>query len=103
MNPARASPARAAVFVLAIGVAGGPAAGAATPVAAIAVRAGDHADFGRIVIDTNSKTGYTLEQDGDHVVVHLQNDVPLGAPPPPPRNVIGIKTDGSTLDLMVRP
>ncbi len=104
MSCAGASRAFAAIAVLATLTGGAPAAGAATPAAAeTAVRSADHPDFGRIVIDTNATTEYTLQQDGDHVVVHLQNNIPLGAPPPRPRNVDGITIEGSTIELMLRP
>jgi hypothetical protein len=107
MNSARTSRALAAIVVLTIiilaTIVKASAAGAAPPVAGTAVRSGDHSDFGRIVIDTSPKTEYTLDQDSDHVVVHLQNNIPLGSPPSPPRNVIGITTDGPTLGLVVRP
>ncbi len=103
MRRARASRAFAAIAVLATLGAGGSPAGAATPATETAVRSADHPGFGRIVIDTNATTEYTLEQDGDHVVVHLQNNIPLSAPPTRPRNVVGIKIEGSTLDLMLRP
>jgi hypothetical protein len=103
MSCAGASRAFAAIAVLATLGGGGPPAGAATPATETAVRSADHPGFGRIVIDTNATTEYTLEQEGDHVVVHLQNNIPLGAPPPRPRNVVGITIEGSTIDLMLQP
>jgi tetratricopeptide (TPR) repeat protein len=63
------------------------------------VRSGNHPGFGRVVIDTNGKTVYQLDQDGDHVVVHFASDVTLGNPPTPPRNVLAITTDGATAEL----
>jgi VCBS repeat-containing protein len=65
----------------------------------LTVRSGNHPDFGRIVIDTNGKTAYHLDHDGDHVSVLIAGDVTLGKPPSPPRNVITITTDGPTADL----
>jgi tetratricopeptide (TPR) repeat protein len=67
-----------------------------------AVRSGNHADYGRIVIETNGKTAYQLDQDGDHVVVRLNGDVTLGSPPAAPRNVVTITTDGSTIELILK-
>lgn len=103
MSFTRASRAFAAIAVLATLGGGGPPAGAATPATGTAVRSADHPGFGRIVIDTNATTEYTLEQEGDHVVVHLQNNITLGAPPPRPRNVVGITIAGSTIELKLRP
>jgi hypothetical protein len=102
MSRAGASRAFAAIAVLATLGGGGAAAGAATPAAETAIRSADHPGFGRIVIDTNAATEYTLKQEGDHVVVHLQNNIPLGAPPPRPRNVVGISIEGSTIDLTLQ-
>ena len=69
------------------------------PCRSTTVRSGNHPGFGRVVIDTNGKTVYHLDQDGDHVVVHFAADVMLGNPPSPPRNVIAITTEGPTADL----
>ena len=103
MSCAGSSRALAAIAVLATLGGGGLPAGAATPATETAVRSADHPGFGRIVIDTNAATEYTLKQEGDHVVVHLQNNISLGAPPPRPRNVVGITIEGSTIDLVLRP
>jgi hypothetical protein len=78
MSFAGASRAFAAIAVLATLGGGGPPAGAATPATETAVRSADHPGFGRIVIDTNAATEYTLKQEGEHVVVHLQNNISLG-------------------------
>jgi hypothetical protein len=107
MNPAGAWRARAAVAVPAAAVvvvlaALGPAAHAQTPAATVAVRSGNHGDFGRVVIDTNGKTVFKLDQDGDHLVLHLSDGLALGPPPSLPRNVVSIKTDGTALDLVLR-
>ncbi|HEX3573921.1 MAG TPA: hypothetical protein VHU42_04900 [Rhodopila sp.] len=78
------------------------AGGARASAAGVGVRSGNHPGFGRVVIDTTGTTAYTLDQDGDHVVVHLPEGFSLGAAPAPPRNVIAIRSDGSTLDLVLR-
>ena len=74
-------------------------AAAAPPASGLAVWSGNHPGFGRIVIDTNNQIPYHLDQEGDHVVVHLADGVTLAHPPSPPRNVTTIRTDGSTVDL----
>ena len=63
------------------------------------VRSGDHPGFGRVVVETNGKTAYRLEQNGDHVVVRFNDAISLATPPPPPRNVASIKTDGPVVEL----
>src|ERR1700761_1291523 len=95
---ARAVPATAIVAVLA---ALAPAAHSQAP-AVTAVRSGNHGDYGRVVIDANGKTAFTVDQDGDHLIVHLTDVAWLGPAPPLPRNVVSIITDGSTLDLMLQ-
>jgi hypothetical protein len=77
----------------------GYAAPADTQTTQLTVRSGNHPDFGRIVFDTSGTTAYHVDHDGDHVVVHIAGDVTLGRPPPPPRNVTAITTDGPTADL----
>jgi len=66
------------------------------------VRTGNHPDFGRVVIDTNGKTSYHLDQDGDNVALHLADAIRLGTPPPVPRNVVSITMDGSTVKLVLK-
>lgn len=83
--------------------AAGNAAGAEPQATRTAVRSHDHPDYGRLVIDTSAKTTYRLDQDGDHVVVRFTDDVTLGNAPTLPRNVIAIKTDGPTVDLILKP
>jgi hypothetical protein len=79
-----------------------PGGHAEAPAAVTAVRSGNHGDFGRVAIDADGKTAYTVEQDGDHVVLHLADDIVLGAAPKLPRNVVAITTDHSTIDLILR-
>ena len=84
----------------------GQAAPPATPTAKLpqttSVRSVNRLDYGRLVIETNGRTGYRLEQDGDHLLVRFADDIVLGRPPAPPRNVADIVTEGSTLDLTLR-
>ena len=63
------------------------------------VRSGNHPDFGRVVIDVDATAGYQLDQTGDHVTVRLPAGVTLGRPPPTPKNVAGLKTDGAAIEL----
>ena len=111
MTRPRTSRALAAAVVLVVetnlAAAAGQAALPATPAPPnlppiTAVRSGNHPDYGRLVIETNGKSAYQLEQDGDHVVVRFADDIVLGEPPASPRNVFAITTDGPTLDVIVR-
>ncbi len=67
---------------------------------AILVRSGSHPDFGRIVIDTANPARYEMERSGDHVVVRFTDPISLGVAPPPPRNVISVKTGGATIEFV---
>ena len=67
------------------------------------VRSGNHPDFGRVVIDVDATAGYQLDQTGDHVTVRLPAGVTLGRPPPTPKNVAGLKTDGAAIELTLKP
>ena len=78
------------------------AAGPETPIGKITVRSGNHPGFGRVVIETNGKSDYQLDQDGDHVVVRFGDGVILGTPPPLPRNVLSIKIDGPVVELTLK-
>ena len=68
----------------------------------VMIRSGSHPDYGRLVIDTNAKNAYQLDQNGDHVVVRFSGDVTLGSPPRLPRNVTAMTTDGPVLDLVLK-
>src|ERR1700759_710632 len=67
----------------------------------IMVRSDSRPTLGRIVIDTKSKP--ELNQNGDVVSVRLPEGVVLGPPPPLPRNVVAIRTDGSVMELTLKP
>ena len=99
MTGARRSRALAAGVMMIVLAGTGRAASPDAPAVRTTVRSGSHPGFGRVVIDTNGKTDYHLDQDGDHVVVRFAAGVTLGNPPSPPRNVVAITTDGSTVDL----
>ncbi len=94
------------VVLVMIVTAGGAATGLAqTPASQASVttiRSGSHPDYGRVVIDTNGNSAYSLDQDGDHVLLRFTGNVPLGNAPVPPRNVIAIKIDGPTVDLILK-
>jgi tetratricopeptide (TPR) repeat protein len=98
----RASRAIATGAVLLMLAVTGPPGGAETLPGGTAVRSGSHSGFGRVVIDTTATTTFTLDQDSDHVVVHLPDDLSLGAPPSLPRNVVAITSLGPTLELVLR-
>ena len=55
-----------------------------------------------MVIDAIGKAPFTLDQDGDHLIVRLTGDAAFGPPPTLPRNVVAMKTDGQTLDVTLR-
>ena len=97
----RASRALTAAAVL---LTAAPAGGIVSPATAeeassADVRAADHQGFGRVVLNTNGKAAYKVDQVGDHVTVHVTGNVSLGAAPSAPRNVVAIKTNGAKLDL----
>jgi hypothetical protein len=75
---------------------------AASPDLSAGIRSGNHADFGRVVIDTNGRTSFVLDRDGDHAVLHLAPGMMLGRLPTPPRNVAGLSLSGNALDLVLR-
>lgn len=58
---------------------------AETHAVANVLRSGDHPGFGRVVITTAGTDAYTLDQDGDHIAIHLPEDLALGEPPPLPK------------------
>lgn len=95
--PIRGLAALAAALIIAA-----PAGGASAD-SPVAIRSGNHPDFGRVVIDTDGKTSFGLNRDGDHAVLHLAHGMVLGPAPAPPRNVAGLSAAGDTLDLMLRP
>lgn len=95
--PVRGLAAIAAVLIIAA------PAGAVSADFPASIRSGNHPDFGRVVIDTDGKTSFTLDRDGDHAVLHLAHGMVLGQAPAPPRNVAGLSVAGDTLDLVLRP
>lgn len=102
---ARANAARAILALLTIGAANWRATAgdaAEAPATRTAVRSGNHAEFGRVVIDANGATAYQLDQDGDHVTVRFTGGVMLGNSPTLPRNIVAIKTSGATIELTLK-
>ena len=61
---------------------------------AVAVRTGNHADFGRIVFDAPPRARYRLTREGNQVTVTFADDVALGRPGKDPRNVSGLSVAG---------
>ena len=75
----------------------------AAPADSVAMRSGNHPDFGRVVIDTGGNTSFVLDRNGDHAVLHLAHAIVLGRAPAPPRNVTALAVSGDTLDFVLRP
>ena len=89
---------RCAVFVLAATL----LLGAACPAAAadiVAVRAGDHGGFGRLVFDFPGWVSYRLKRVGQSVVLDFADPAPIGTPPFLPRNVIAFTAGAGTASL----
>ena len=87
-----------AVLLLAWGLCTAPAEAQAPAPApaneAVAVRTGNHADFGRIVFDAPPRARYRLTREGNQVTVTFADDVTLGRPGKDPRNVSGLSVAG---------
>ncbi|HTU54255.1 MAG TPA: hypothetical protein VMF62_09820 [Acetobacteraceae bacterium] len=89
---------RCAVFLLAAAL----LLGAARPAAAadiVAVRAGDHLGFGRLVFDFPGWVAYRLKRVGQSVVLDFADPAPIGTPPFLPRNVVAFSAGAGTASL----
>jgi hypothetical protein len=75
---------------------------AAGPDAVVAIRAGDHPGFSRLVVDLAGGADATVSRDGDRVVVALASDR-LAAAPRAPRNVVSMSASGGQLTLVMAP
>ncbi len=71
--------------------------------ATVAVRAGNHADFGRLVFDTPANTRYTVARDGDRVLIRFAPDIVLSEPPFLPRNVSRLRTARGQVEFTIPP
>ncbi len=64
----------------------------------VRVTAGDHPDYGRVVLDAPG-LAYTVERDNDHLLVRFPDQPTLGALPPAPRNVLALREVSGGVDL----
>ena len=67
----------------------------------VAIRAGNHTGFGRIVFDVASGTRYKLNRDGDTVTIEFSDNTALLKPPPAPTNVRSLKAAAERADIVV--
>ncbi len=79
---------------------------AAAPVTAedspgVAIRAGNHTGFGRIVFDVAPGTRYKLNRDGDTVTIAFPDKTALLKPPHAPSNVKSLKAAGERAEIVV--
>ena len=84
--------------------------GASVPAGAqssdVAVRSGDHAGFGRVVIDLAPGMRPGVATEGQRLTVRLESQsgtVTLGAAPRAPRNVVAVVVRGAELELVLAP
>ncbi len=67
------------------------------------MRSGNHPGFGRVVIETNGKAGYQLDQDGDRVVVRFsEGDMRWAIRLRCRAMSSAIKTDGSGIEVTLK-
>ncbi|MDR3536711.1 MAG: hypothetical protein P4L71_09450 [Acetobacteraceae bacterium] len=67
----------------------------------VAVRAGSHDDFGRVVFDLPPGATWQLTRDGDRVMIRFGPGVMLGAAPASPRNVVSLNSTADQAELVV--
>lgn len=75
----------------------GPAA------AEVAVRAGNHPGFGRMVFDVPGGTEYSLSRDGDRIRLRFSGDPAIGTPASNARNIRSAIGGASGAELLVAP
>lgn len=71
--------------------------------APVAVRAGSHAGYGRIVFDAGAGARYALSRDGAQVILRFDDSVALAEPQRAPRNVSRLTTEGAAARFTVPP
>lgn len=80
-----------------------------TPLARVAVaegvaaRAGDHPGHGRLVFDWPAPPAYTLDQQGDEVLLRFPPGTTLQLPRKLPRNLLAATADAEAVRLTLRP
>ena len=77
-----------------------PGLAAAEP---ITVRAGSAPGYGRLVFDWPASPAYSLEQQGDRVLLHFPAGTEWRLPQRPPANVVALAAEGEALRLSLRP
>ncbi len=96
---------RIPALLLSLGlVAAGPVLGAAAQ-DRLAVRVGDHADHGRMVLDWQRVPNYRAEQEGDRVLLHFPDGVKvdMASARQRLRNVVSVRETEDGIELTVRP
>ena len=68
----------------------------------VRVTTGEHPNFGRVVLDAPG-LGYTVNRDGDHLLIRFPDDPAMGELPPPPRNVLAIREVPGGVELTMAP
>jgi hypothetical protein len=71
--------------------------------AAVAVRAGNHPGFGRMVFDVAAGTDYSLSRDGDRVRLHFSGGAVIGTPVGIARNILSVTGGAGEVELTVVP
>ncbi|MFC7476872.1 hypothetical protein ACFQS7_21065 [Dankookia sp. GCM10030260] len=69
----------------------------------VAVRAGDHPGFGRLVFDWPAPPVYALDQQGDRALLRFPAGSTLQLPRKLPRNLLGAVAEAEGLRLTLRP
>ncbi|MFZ4409080.1 MAG: hypothetical protein ACOYOH_17195 [Paracraurococcus sp.] len=69
----------------------------------VAVRAGDHPGFGRLVFDWPVPPAYTLEQQGESVLLRFPPGTDLRPPRRLPRNLVALAAEAEVARLTLRP
>ncbi|MBR0674490.1 hypothetical protein, partial [Neoroseomonas soli] len=94
---------RPAAALLAMMALGAPALGQEVP--RVPMRVGSHADHGRLVFDWASRVPYTVEQEGERVVLRFAEParIDLDAARRPPRNVLGVAEDDGAVVIRAAP
>ena len=73
----------------------------AEPPSGVAIRAGNHTSFGRVVFDVPPGTHYKLGRAGDTVTIEFPDQTELQQPPHVPRNVRSLKVAAGQAELVV--
>ncbi|TCZ63654.1 hypothetical protein [Roseicella aquatilis] len=69
----------------------------------VAVRSGNHAGFGRLVVAWPAVTDYTVQQQDERLDLRFPPGSSFALPARLPRNVLGLAPEGSGLRLLLRP